>query len=527
MQTIQCPACQAVNRLPAPYCMRCGKQIPPPDSAPSRHARAFAERERMGPFFGAFPDALDFSLASLAKMDALLVELWGEQGMAPGRQDWQPDARQLPMVVNFGAYLGEVLCRALPARWEVNPTHPEVVIAARVVDAKGTRINPFAQIGARLRDGAASSMASLYSALSGHALAPWRIPDSPPTRPAAPVTKAPAPAAPVRPEVDVPALFKQAAEHSERGHYGNAIQSLRQVLAVQPALRSARRDLVLALAQAGALEEALKEVDALKQAQADPEWSDLRAMILMSLGRGDDALGMLDMALMKVPGDLRLRRRRAHALLHLRRWPRAEAELRSLMAEHPDAELGIGLAHALAEQGKREPAIAQLEQLLNGALPGRSAEIVTAAREKLAVLRTPPIGADAVARPSTPLGGAAAAYAAAIEHARNRRFDQALPLFQQAAGLEPTKAAYAKDVGNCLNDLGHVAEAAEWFERCLGVDPGYSQARWSLGVLEEKRGRRDAAIVHYRQLLARLDSDQRDVDRAFARLQALGALPQS
>ncbi len=43
-----------------------------------------------------------------------------------------------------GAYLGEVLCRALPAYWEMNPAQPESVIAARVVDRQGRRIDGLA-----------------------------------------------------------------------------------------------------------------------------------------------------------------------------------------------------------------------------------------------------------------------------------------------------------------------------------------------------------------------------------------------
>ena len=72
MQVVQCPACGANNRPQTSYCMRCGKPIAAAECAASRHARAFVEQERNGPFFGAFPEALDFSFASMAKMDALI-----------------------------------------------------------------------------------------------------------------------------------------------------------------------------------------------------------------------------------------------------------------------------------------------------------------------------------------------------------------------------------------------------------------------------------------------------------------------
>lgn len=534
MSVIQCASCGASNRPQASYCMRCGKPIAVTASAATQHALAFVARERNGPYFGAFPDALDFSVASLAKMDALISELWGEHGLAPGARDWQPPPSKLPLIVNFGAYLGEVLCRALPARWAPDPAHPEVVIAARVIDAQGRRINTFAQIGARMRDGASIGMVSLYTALTGRAIPPWSVPRAPqPRSVAGPVDQVAAP--PAVAAIDVQALLQQAAEHAARGHFGNAQGCLRRVLAAEPGNRKARRDLVVALAQAGALDDALREVDEQRrQAPADVEWVDLRAVLLVQAGRLDEALGTLDMALMKSPGAAQLLRRRAFTLLKAQRWARAQADLSKLANAAEDAELCIGLAHALAEQGQTDAARTQLTRLLSNPIPGRNADIDGAARQRLAALSTPPTGVPVTAAaqpgpaPESAAPGdaaAAAAYAAAIDHARNRRFEQALPLFVDAARLNPGRAAYLKDVGNCLHDLGRSNEAREWFEGCLAVDPGYSAARWTLGVVEEKLGNRDAAISCYRELLARLDSDQRDVDRAFARLESLGALP--
>jgi len=531
MSLVHCPACNAANRPPATYCMRCGKPLPPPDCAASRHARAFAERERRGPWLGAFPDALDFSPASLAVLDTLMRELWGEAGEAPGMADWQPPAAKMPVVIDFGAYLGEVLCRALPARWEMNPAHPEVVIAARVIDSQGRRINPFAQVGARFRDGAQLGLASLYTALTGRALPPWQMPAAPPPA-ARPAAQPPAPSTPSAPPrvVDAGALLQQAAAHVQRGHHGNAIQCLRQVLAAQPGHRQARRELILALGQAGAADEALREVDEQRRlAPADVEWTDLRALLQLQAGRIDDALGTLDMALMKQPDEPRLLRRRAFALLKGGRWARAQAELTRLQARGDDAELALGLAQALIQLGQAAAARSKLERLLAGSLPGTRPELQAAAREKLAELAAPaqqraqPQPAAAVPAPAA--DAARQAYSAAVEHARNQRFAQALPLFIQAARLRPDYPAYLKDVGHCLHDLGRSAEAREWFESCLAVDPGYSAARRALGVVAEATGDQAAAISRYREVLSRLDSDPRDVDVAMRRLKALGALP--
>lgn len=531
MSLVQCPACGAANRPPAGYCMRCGKPLPARDCAAARHASAFAERERKGPFLGAFPDALDFSLASLPKLDALMSELWGDAGEAPGRPDWQPSAARMPVVIDFGTYLGEVLCRALPARWEMNPQHPEVVIAARVIDAQGRRINPFAQVGARLRDGAGVGLASLYTALTGRALPAWRIPRASVQATPPQVDAHPVPAVAPPRLANIAELMQKAGEHAARGHHGNAVHCLRQALAVEPAHRDARRRLIIALAHAGAIDEALKEVDQQRQlAPGDIEWTDLRAMLQLQSGRVDEALGTLDMALLRQPDEPRLLRRRAFALLKAGRWPRAQAELAQLQARGDDADLALAMAQALIQQGQAAAARIQLERVVSGALADTRPEALAAAREKLAELtslaRAPdPPAARPPADPENPAEAAARAYAAAVDHARNRRFEQALPLFVQAARLRPDYPAYLKDVGHCLHDLGRNAEAREWFEGCLAVDPGYSAARRALGVVAEATGDRGTAISRYREVLSRLDSDPRDVDVAMRRLKALGALP--
>lgn len=99
------------------------------------------------------------------------------------------------------------------------------------------RINSFAQFGARFRDGAAASLAGLYTALSGRILQPWML-----TRAAAAPAPQPAPvpaplAAPPPPALDPTATLREAAQHCARGHFGNAIVALRHLLQAQPEAR--------------------------------------------------------------------------------------------------------------------------------------------------------------------------------------------------------------------------------------------------------------------------------------------------
>lgn len=384
MTLIECPVCAARNRPESRYCMRCGKPLPRPDCAAAAHARAWVEHERQGPFFGAYPEALDFTPASLARLDTLITEMWGPDGDAPGAQDWQPSASKMPVVINFGAYLGEVLVRALPARWEMHPEHPDVVIAARVIDAQGRRINTFAQAGARFRDGATVGMASLYTALTGRTLPAWTRPELPPAGTPGPVRSKPTPTI-----VDTATLLSEAHRHADLGHWGNVILACRRILAIQPGHPQARRLSVLALAQSGSAEEALHQLDDLRRQQPeDVELIDWRALVLVQLNRLDDALGTLDMALHRKPGELSLMRRRGYVLLKKERYARAAADFERVLASNPtDAQSLLGLAHALEQQGQISAACERLRAVLNVPAEQCDPTIADAARAKLAVLQ--------------------------------------------------------------------------------------------------------------------------------------------
>lgn len=509
MLLVDCPSCGARNRAELPYCMRCGKPLGRPDTPAAAHARAFVERERGGPFLGAFPQALDFSPNSLAYLDAFISEMWGDTGEAPGDGNWQPSAGKLQVVINFGAYLGEVLCRALPAYWEMNPAQPESVIAARVVDRQGRRINTFAQVGVRLRDGAGVGLDSLYAALTGRA--PRRVALPLPTAPQAPVAATPAPPRPPAPPLreDPATLLREAEALAASGDTAAAVERYRRVVALAPADVDARRQLAIGLSLNGATDEALRQLDELKRLRPqDPQVADTRAVVLAQAGRFDEAIGTLDMALMRQPAELSLRRRRGFIRLKAGPPARAQADLDAALAADPDdAELLLGLAHCHEQQNQPDTARAYLQRVLTLA-PERCPPALAAAAGQ----RLHPSPAD-VAR----------IYEQGVSHARAGRFDAALPLFMEAARLDPNHAGYLRDVGNCLFDLGRVEEARDWLLRCLRVEPTLSGALWLFGRIEAQLGRPQAAAECYRRILANPDADPRNVERARQGLRALGA----
>jgi protein O-GlcNAc transferase len=407
------------------------------------------------------------------------------------------------------------------------------VIAGRVVNAQQLRINPFAQVAARFRDGAGVSLHGLLLTLTG---TPASAHSAPAPRSPLPQRPAPLVAPAPTPREDPVQLLRDAEALAAQGHTAAAVERYRRLLSIQPDNAAARLQLAIGLSLCGEVDAALKQLDELKRMRpADAQIIDTRAVVLAQAGRFDEALGTLDMALMRQPGDWSLMRRRAFVRLKAGPPARAQTELEKLLAlQADDAELWVGLAHSLEQQGRLEPAKQALQALL--ALPAAKIppRIAAEARQHLAQLQA--AGSDAPApRPaqspapqsstSATAGAAALAYQSGVDCARQGQFDAALPFFLRAAELAPQHARYLMDVGNCLNDLGRPAQARDWLTRSLALDGGSSQAHWLLGVVEEKLGNREAAINSYRQILAALGSEQRWVDRAFDRLRVLGALP--
>ena len=68
----------------------------------------------------------------------------------------------------------------------------------------------------------------------------------------------------------------------------------------------------------------------------------------------------------------------------------------------------------------------------------------------------------------------------AIAVASQRRLEEALALFEQAAELQPTNALFQNNVGTTLFRLGRGAEAIARYEKALAIDPNYADAQKNL-----------------------------------------------
>jgi len=80
-----------------------------------------------------------------------------------------------------------------------------------------------------------------------------------------------------------------------------------------------------------------------------------------------------------------------------------------------------------------------------------------------------------------------------------KRYDEAIREFQEAARLNPGFAEAYNSLGHITSSLGRVAEAVVYYQRALAVRPYYVAVHNSFGELLRQEGRLDEAIDHFRK----------------------------
>jgi hypothetical protein len=106
-------------------------------------------------------DELDFSLASLVALDAMLDRLFGRRWPA-GRNGRLDAARFGPMIEPIGAYVGETLRRSVGGTWGTNDEYgPGLLLPS------GTWTFPLAKAEKRFHNGHEDSLALYGEVMAG------------------------------------------------------------------------------------------------------------------------------------------------------------------------------------------------------------------------------------------------------------------------------------------------------------------------------------------------------------------------
>ncbi len=131
------------------------------------HAEDFVSRSKFDPYLGSFGVLLNYSLASLAALDVFLDETWGRDGEAPNDETYKLPPGKLPVAIEFGSYLGEVIRRALGGEWEIDPAKPNNPYSAKVKLPQGGFVAPIYCVYLRFKNGEKESLCEVAQNVIG------------------------------------------------------------------------------------------------------------------------------------------------------------------------------------------------------------------------------------------------------------------------------------------------------------------------------------------------------------------------
>jgi tetratricopeptide (TPR) repeat protein len=176
---------------------------------------------------------------------------------------------------------------------------------------------------------------------------------------------------------------------------------------------------------------------------------------LIALGRVDEAVALLDQALVLDPESDRIRRARGDAYLRLRRYTEAAAEYRAALRSTASSEVYNNLGLALQHAGRLDEAIVSFRTALS--LAPESGQVwLNTARAFVS----------------------------------GERVDDALIAYRGALQFadRPTAAGIHHEVGRLLARAGRREEAIMHLEQALAIDPQLAEARNDLARMRAGRG---------------------------------------
>jgi tetratricopeptide (TPR) repeat protein len=283
-------------------------------------------------------------------------------------------------------------------------------------------------------------------------------------------------------------LASLAAVELRRGDAAAAVEVLRGLSSAHPADGAVRRLLAQALIATGEPGEAIQELAELHAATGDPEDAFALASGHLRLGRLEQAEPLLAEVARRRPAPetwVLIGRTWRDA----QRWERARAALETALGLDPRARRAhfyLGTVELLA----------------------RGREGFAAAAERFA--------AELAAAPGDPL----AHFYLGLVRAEERRFEEAVPHLEVAAGWEPIRLDALRYLGRCLLGLDRLDDAVARLEQALTVAAGgdarprqVEAVHYQLGLALRRQGREAEAAGHFaaaESRLAQVVADERE-----------------
>lgn len=257
------------------------------------------------------------------------------------------------------------------------------------------------------------------------------------------------------------AIWRQAWDAYQHGHYARAVTLLDTLLSLEPTRADAWHVRGMALHQSGQAQAALHSLDqALQHMPHDAALHSNRGLVLRALRGAEAALPAYDQALQLKPDFAQALSNRGNALRDLHRPEAALADYQQALRCNPHyvhAMHGCGLAWG--DLGQWEQACQWLERAAQ-----TQPDFVTAYLDWGNALR------------------------------ELDRFEQALARYDQALTLQPGYAQAWSNRGVVLKQLGRLSEARISYQRALEIKPHFVDALVNCATLLKDTGQIDQAI---------------------------------
>ena len=301
--------------------------------------------------------------------------------------------------------------------------------------------------------------------------------------------------------------------HASLGKFDEARRAFEQALAVKPDQVGAKAGLISLLARTDRAQAVAQTAELLKQAPEAPEALELAADVELAAGRMEPARDLLGRLLQRVPNDIAARAKMAAALIDLKQYDAAKAQLDELGRRAPSAPGYLQLLGTL--ELRRGNLAAARDAAQNALRVGPEYLPAVALAANVALADNTPAQAERHARtlvdqaPDWPLGYRLLAAA----YLRMNAPDRALQALQPMLARGVQDAQLLAVAGEAALKRDDFALAAQYFEKAARLEPSDPAKRTGLALARLSGGERERGMADL-EAAAQLDTGSFQADYA-------------
>jgi tetratricopeptide (TPR) repeat protein len=287
-------------------------------------------------------------------------------------------------------------------------------------------------------------------------------------------------------------LFREAFEAQQRGDAALAVRKYEELIRLHPEITAARANLGIVLVSLGRYDEAIAQYRAaLKQVPDNP---DLRLNLALAYYKKGDfvAAGDVFSSLHEAePANVRIATLLGQCYVHLGRDAEVIALLEPLeQADNLDLEWALG--SALIRSGRTQEGLQRVERV---AQEGHSAEAYMLAAQaylQMGLVTSARRNVDAAKKLNPNLPGLQTLDGIILDYSGDSK--QAASAFQEAVRADPNDFQARLRLGAALYKARMLKAAREQLDAAVELDPNSSSARYELARVERAQGDLGAAL---------------------------------